>query len=324
MLLLCACGAWAVTYNLQNSELLFEEFVKKYNKTYSSLEERQAKFENFKAHLEIINRKNNGSSHAVYDINAYSDLNKNELLRRTTGFRVSLKKNLGARTNYQCGYQPIDHEPGVILPESFDWRSRNVVTSVKNQRECGSCWAYSTIANIESLYAIKHGLLYDLSEQHLVNCDPLNNGCNGGLMHWALESILHEGGVVLETDDPYVGVDSVCKARRHAFPIEGCIRYDLRNENRLRELLVANGPVSLAIDVIDLTDYREGIAEDCGYENGLNHAVLLVGYGIQNGIPYWLLKNSWGTSWGEGGYFRVRRNMNACGMMNEYASTAIL
>lgn len=324
ILLLAFCHVHAIQYDLKDGEKLFENYVNKYNKTYSSLEERAAKFENFQNNLKLINEKNSNSKDAVYDINFYSDMNKNELLRKQTGFKVNLKKTKGGWDYIRCAQQLINEDPVVLLPESFDWRHQNVVTSVKNQRDCGSCWAFSAIGNIESQYAIKFKKLLDLSEQHLVNCDQQNNGCNGGLMHWALEIIMRSGGVVAEKDDPYVAVDSVCKRKPKIFNINGCVQYDLKNEEKLRELLVVNGPISIAIDVIDIIDYKQGVASTCRNDNGLNHAVLLVGYGVKNNIPYWILKNSWGTEWGEDGYFKVQRNINSCGMMNEYASTAIL
>ncbi|AAS82707.1 ORF31 [Agrotis segetum granulovirus] len=312
-------------YNLNDSEKLFEDFVQKYNKSYSSEEERQIKFDNFKNNIRSINEKNSLSNSAVYDINFYSDMNKNELLRKQTGFKINLKKNnLDLSWNIKCNKKLINGNPAVLLPDSFDWRDRHVITSVKNQRDCGSCWAFSTIANIESLYAIKYNKLLDLSEQQLVNCDEQNNGCNGGLMHWAMEEIIRQGGVSNETDFPYTASDGFCKRKQGFVNINGCNQFILSNEDRLRELLIFNGPISIAIDVIDVIDYSQGISSTCRNDNGLNHAVLLVGYGVKNNIPYWILKNSWGSQWGENGYFRVQRNINSCGMINDYAASAIL
>ncbi|ACZ63497.1 cathepsin [Pieris rapae granulovirus Wuhan] len=325
MLTLCHLGE-TVTYNLENSDNIFEDFIKKYNKSYATDQERAIKYENFKNNLKMINDKNNGSKYAVFDINAFSDLNKNDLLRRTTGFRMGLKKNsyYTPDVSKECNVQVIKSEPQIILPESFDWRDKHGVTPVKNQLECGSCWAFSAIANIESLYNIKHNKELDLSEQHLINCDSINNGCGGGLMHWALETILQQGGIVSEKDEPYYGLDAVCKPKQFNVSISGCTRYVLKNENKLRELLIANGPISMAVDIIDVIDYKEGITDICENMNGLNHAVLLVGYGVHNNIPYWIMKNSWGEEWGEKGYLRVQRNINSCGLMNEFASSAIL
>lgn len=325
LLLIALCGVNGMLYDLQTSEHLFENFIQKYNKSYATPEERAAKFENFCSNLRIINEKNTNSRDALYDINYYSDMNKNELLRKQTGFKINLKKNAGDWSwDLKCTQRDINGEPSVLLPESFDWRNMNVITSVKNQRDCGSCWAFSAIGNIESQYAIQYNKLVDLSEQQLVNCDHQNNGCNGGLIHWAMEEIMRRGGVVVEPEDPYVAVDSVCKLKPAQFNINGCVQYNLRNEDKLRELLVVNGPVSIAIDVIDVMDYKQGISSTCRSDNGLNHAVLLVGYGVRNNVPYWIVKNSWGVEWGEDGFFKLQRNINSCGMMNEYATTAIL
>lgn len=324
ILLLClVCNSLGL-YDLNKSEVLFNDFVAKYNKVYASDEERAAKYEIFKNNLMVINEKNSKSTNVLYDINRMSDLNKNELLR-STGFSMNLKKNL--KSPKECEYVLVADAPSRSVPASFDWRANNAVTPVKNQLDCGSCWAFSTIANIESLYAIKHGVEVDLAEQYLLDCDYFNNHCNGGLMHWALENILlnENGGVVEEQQKPYVGEETACEKKEYLFNIKNCKRFNLINEHTLQQLLIENGPISVAIDVIDILDYKQGIAENCRSDNGLNHAVLLVGYGEStNGIPYWILKNSWGDDWGEQGFFRVKRDINSCGMMNAYAASAIL
>ncbi|AER41457.1 V-CATH [Epinotia aporema granulovirus] len=324
LILLClVCNSFAI-YDLNNSQALFDDFVIKYNKVYATDEERAAKYEIFRNNLVVINEKNSKTTNALYDINRLSDLNKNELLR-STGFSVNLKKNLNP--SKECEYVLVADAPSRSLPASFDWRANNAVTPVKNQLDCGSCWAFSTIANIESLYAIKYGVEVDLAEQYLLNCDYTNNNCNGGLMHWALENILinDNGGVVEERHAPYVGEVTACDKEEYLFTITNCKRFNLVNEHTLQQLLIENGPISVAIDVFDILDYKQGISDNCRSDNGLNHAVLLVGYGVSiNGIPYWVFKNSWGDDWGEQGFFRVRRDINSCGMMNAYAASAVL
>jgi cathepsin F len=317
--------ALGLEYDLADAENLFNDFIVKYNKQYKNEDEKRTKFEIFKHNLQILNEKNKLDSSAVYDINYHSDMSKNEFLRKQTGFKINLKNNAMLKKNIQCQHKLISGQPSCLLPESFDWRDRNAVTSVKNQQDCGSCWAFSTIANVESQYAIKHNTLVDLSEQQLVDCDKINFGCDGGLMHWALEEAIRMGGLAAENQYQYKGIDSICKdVDEKAVKILSCTQYDLRSEEKLKELLVSNGPISVAIDVVDVLDYKSGISTNCEFKNGLNHAVLLVGYGIENNVPFWTLKNSWGETWGEKGYFRLKRGRNSCGILNEYAASAVL
>lgn len=313
-----------IQYDVSNSEALFDEFVTKYGKVYANDAERKSRFEVFKANLAIINERNAQEESATFGINFYSDLSSNELLRKQTGFKAALHNDNEKKSKY-CTRRVITGPSTRLLPEAFNWRDSDVVTSVKQQRDCGSCWAFSAVANIESQYYMKNKRYVDLSEQQIVDCDPINNGCNGGLMSWAMEYVMRSGGVQLEEDYEYVGSEGVCKNNSaNVVQISGCVSYDLRNEERLRELLVSNGPISVAIDVMDVTNYQSGIARHCSVAHGLNHAVLLVGYGVQNNTPYWVFKNSWGSDWGESGYFRVLRDVNSCGMLNQYAATAIL
>nr|AGC65593.1 cathepsin [Achaea janata granulovirus] len=316
-----------IHYDLEDAERLFDLFMIKYHKVYRSELERAAKFEVFKRNLATLNDKNDKDENATFDINAYTDRSRNELLRTQTGFQSNFARNASPFTQKKgmCITRVVAGTPPCLLPESFDWRDKNVVTPVKDQLECGSCWAFTAIANFESQYAIKHGKHVDFSEQHLLDCDQLNYGCDGGLMHWAFEEIIRMGGVVLEYDYPYTGVESFCANNVNMYTtISGCVQYDLRDEEKLRELLVTNGPIAVALDIVDIVDYKSGVVSFCGTNNGLNHAVLLVGYGVDKTIEYWLLKNSWGTDWGEEGYFRIKRNRNSCGILNSYAASVIL
>ncbi|AAR28838.1 cathepsin [Leucania separata nucleopolyhedrovirus] len=303
----------------------FERFVRDYNRTYIDSVEREQRYETFVQNLKNINRLNQ-KSQASYDINKFSDLTKDEVVARFTGLDPSLAAaaytdNNG--TQYQlCKVVVVDGTPGRV-PDLWDWRNSQKVTSVKQQGVCGSCWAFASVANIESQYAIRHDRLLDLSEQQLVDCDQIDQGCSGGLMHLAFQEILQMGGLESELVYPYQGVDYACRLNPRKFDVKlsDCHRYDLRDERKLRELVYTVGPIAVAIDCIDIIDYKSGIVSMCN-NNGLNHAVLLVGFGIEFDTPYWILKNSWGNDWGEKGYFRLKRNINGCGMMNELAASA--
>jgi len=210
---------------------------------------------------------------------------------------------------------------------SVDWTAKGVVTPVKNQGSCGSCWAFSTTGSVESNSAIKTGSLISLSEQELVDCSGSygNDGCDGGLMDYAFEYVKANGGLCTETDYAYTGVDGTCKSSgcTHYNPITGYTDVTQDSETSL-ETAVTNGPVSVAIeaDQYAFQFYSSGVLTGtCG--TSLDHGVLAVGYGTTNGQDYWKVKNSWGTSWGEAGYVLICRNCDKngnageCGILEE-------
>jgi cathepsin F len=312
----------------------FDRFLTKYNKTYQDPVEYGRRLHIFRKNMLIIARQNLdadykksggggadvGSAAAVFGVNQFSDLTPQEVLGSSTGFFSAAAAN--ALGYSQCTTIEV-RGPTPPMPPRFDWRDQNKVTFVKQQGVCGSCWAFVAMGILESQYAIKHDQLINLSEQQLLDCDQVDMGCNGGMIHMALQELIQMGGVMNETDYPYEGVEYMCHvdSRRYVAAVDQCFRYDLRDEDKLKQVLHTVGPIGLAIDASDIINYLYGIMNWCQLSE-LNHAVLLVGYGIENGVPYWIFKNSWGTEWGEQGYFRARRGINACGMMNPYAASA--
>jgi C1A family cysteine protease len=200
----------------------------------------------------------------------------------------------------------------VNLPASVDWVSQGVVTPVKNQGDCGSCWAFSATGSTECNYAIATGKLNSLSEQQLVDCSYAegNDGCDGGLMDYAFEYIEKEGGLCTETEYPYTGVDGTCKATSCGTfydPIKTYSNVEADDETAL-ETQTVSGCVSVAIeaDQYAFQYYSSGVLTGtCGTD--LDHGVLVVGYGTDGDQDYWLVKNSWGTTWGEEGYVLICR-----------------
>ncbi|AYN44975.1 cathepsin [Alphabaculovirus alterspexiguae] len=308
----------SVLYNINSAPLYFEKFISQYNKQYKSDDEKRYRYNIFRHNIETINKKNSRNDSAVYKINRFADMTKNEIVLRHTG--LSSGEMLGA--NF-CETIVVDGPAQRQRPASFDWRTLNKVTSVKDQGMCGACWAFAGLAALESQYAIKYDRLIDLSEQQLVDCDFVDMGCDGGLIHTAYEQLMHLGGVEQEFDYPYKAERQPCALKPHKFAagVRNCYRYVLLNEERVEDLLRYVGPIAIAVDAVDLTEYYGGIVSFCE-NNGLNHAVLLVGYGVENNVPYWIIKNSWGSDYGEDGYVRVRRGVNSCGMINELASSA--
>ena len=206
------------------------------------------------------------------------------------------------------------------LPASIDWRAKGVVNPVLNQGQCGSCWAFSTIQAVESASAIKYGALHKLSEQELVDCDNLSNGgrdhgCNGGLMDNAFTWIGNYEGVCSESAYPYSSGVTKTQGTCNKSKCTNVVHTDVinyvdvqTNSDNAMMTALAQQPVSVAIeaDQKDFQLYSTGVfTAVCG--TNLDHGVGIVGYGTMSGIDYYILRNSWGTSWGVDGYMYLGR-----------------
>nr|XP_035924577.1 pro-cathepsin H isoform X3 [Halichoerus grypus] len=208
-------------------------------------------------------------------------------------------------------------------PPFVDWRKKGkFVSPVKNQGGCGSCWTFSTTGALESAIAIKSGKLLSLAEQQLVDCAQNfnNHGCQGGLPSQAFEYIRYNKGIMGEDSYPYEGQDGDCKfqpSKAIAF-VKDVANITINDEEAMVEAVALYNPVSFAFEVTrDFMMYRKGVYSSTSCHktpDKVNHAVLAVGYGEQNGIPYWIVKNSWGPQWGMNGYFLIERGKNMCGL----------
>ncbi|XP_041468331.1 cathepsin L-like [Lytechinus variegatus] len=204
------------------------------------------------------------------------------------------------------------------VPQEYDWRDHGAVTPVKNQGQCGSCWAFSAIGNIEGQWQIKKGQLISLSEQELVDCDKVDLGCEGGEMRDAYEALIKLGGVMTEEAYPYRGENEKCKfnVSKVEVKINGYVNIS-KNETEMAGWLAAHGPISIGINALMMQFYFGGIAHPwkifCNPDT-LDHGVLIVGYAVKDGEPYWIVKNSWGEDWGEKGYYLVYRGDGTCGL----------
>ncbi|KAK2646839.1 hypothetical protein Ddye_022034 [Dipteronia dyeriana] len=283
-----------------------EEWMARHGRNYLDSAEKDARFQIFKENYENIEKFNNaGNNTYKLRINKFSDLTTEEFLASHTGFKMPPNPRVSKTAPYS-NQNLTDDE----VPESFDWRDQGAVSNIKDQRSCGCCWAFSAVAAIEGALKIKNGQMPDLSEQQLVNCDTSNHGCRGGYMDNAFQYIIENGGVAAESSYPYEGRDGDCdqqKATETAAQITSYTDVTSSNEHELK-IAVHQQPVSIAISVgQEFKDYGGGIFDgNCG--DRLNHAVTLVGYGqIEDGTKYWLIKNSWGTDWGENGYMRILR-----------------
>jgi len=210
------------------------------------------------------------------------------------------------------------------IADSVDWREKGVVTGVKNQEQCGSCWAFSATGAVEGAWAIKYGAkkLVSLSEQNLIDCsgDYGNYGCDGGLMDNAFEYIFQNRGIDTEDSYPYTGVDGSCKYSANSVGASVYSYADVNpgSERELTNAIGTAGPVSVAIDASQASFqfYSSGVYfEPSCSSYQLDHGVLAVGYGSQNSQDFYIVKNSWGPEWGSNGYILMARNKhNNCGI----------
>lgn len=208
------------------------------------------------------------------------------------------------------------------LPASVDWRRKGAVTEVKNQRLCGSCWSFATTGAIEAHYFLKTGRLISLSEQDLVDCSTSNDGCNGGLVMSAFQFVKNSG-IQTEEDYPYTASEGYCRNHLNdsMTRVRGFVAIPGGDENKILQTLAFVGPVAVSMDSSQNSfhHYKSGIYHDhyCS-SSFMDHAVLIVGYGTdEHQQDYYIVKNSWGPTWGENGYFRLARDHhNHCGIAN--------
>jgi len=210
--------------------------------------------------------------------------------------------------------------------QSKDWRQEGAVTQVKNQGQCGSCWAFSTTGGIEGAWALSGQPLTSLSEQMLVDCDTNDNGCQGGLMPNAFDFLIdnYAGQIVTEATYRYVSgrTQQSGECRKNTHISVGARIHSYRNiaqdEDELAAQLIAHGPVSIAVDATAFQMYSGGVMSYCNNQQ-LDHGVLAVGVTPD----YWIVKNSWGPQWGESGYIRIQRGVDEC-LIAECASIPVV
>ncbi|EEF46275.1 thiol protease aleurain-like [Ricinus communis] len=292
--------------------LSFSRFVYRHGKRYQSEDEMKMRFAIFSENLDFIRSTNRKGLSYTLAVNDFADLTWQEFQ----------KHRLGAAQNCSATTKGNHKLTGVALPDTKDWREVGIVSPVKNQGHCGSCWTFSTTGALEAAYHQAFGKGISLSEQQLVDCaGAFNNfGCHGGLPSQAFEYIKYNGGLETEEAYPYTGEDGACKFSSENVGIQvlDSVNITLGAEDELKEAVGLVRPVSVAFEVVSgFRFYKSGVytSDTCGSTPmDVNHAVLAVGYGVEDGVPYWLVKNSWGENWGDHGYFKMEMGKNMCGV----------
>merc|ERR550517_2394951 len=258
----------------------------------------------------------NGEVTFELGMNKFGDLLSTEFAAMYNGYTRKLRT--GTETVFMA-------PENFVAPTSVDWRTEGAVTPVKNQGACGSCWAFSTTGSLEGQHFKKTGELISLSEQQLVDCstDYGNYGCDGGIMEFAFMYIADIGGITTEDEYPYMASEGYClyDDSMAAATVSDFQTIRRGSEHDLEAAVSEIGPISVAIDAghRGFQMYKHGVYHSLLCSNTrLNHAVLAVGYGSEGGDKYWLVKNSWGATWGDHGYIKMSRGRNNnCGIASQ-------
>ncbi|KAF6212513.1 hypothetical protein GE061_013036 [Apolygus lucorum] len=321
LLVVAVVAVQAVTFDDQMEEE-WELFKLKHQKTYPHFEEiiRKMFFMNTKRDILKHNLKfEKGLVTFTMGLNQFSDMLPSELAKYNGVILPSNSTRFGSTF-----IEPAN----VAVPSEVDWRKNGAVTAVKNQGHCGSCWSFAATGALEGQHFRKTNKLVSLSEQNLVDCSTGygNNGCHGGFMEAAYRYIKENGGIDTEKSYPYEAKEKQCRFKKGSIGAidSGYKHIPFGDEEALKKAVATIGPVAVAIDCNhpSFFNYKSGVYfESTCSERNTNHAVLVVGYGTsKEGHDYWLVKNSWGTSWGENGYIRMARSKkNNCGVAS-YAS----
>jgi len=297
----------------------FNKWRQTYNKSYINILNLSNHYNNWFDNRDFVNNynynynnSNNNDAHYL-ELNSFADIHHSYW-----GYRP----NLNSLLNEQCFNHPTEELLNNSLPNAVDWRSHDLVTPVKNQGQCGSCWAFSAVGSMEGAQSKATGKLISLSESQIVDCDVngTDEGCDGGWMDGAFKYVIQNGGIDSEDKYPYKPIDNSCQFNKSEVVASFSSFVDVTGgENGLKNALANVGPISVAIDASNpsFQFYSGGVYyEHMCSQTMLDHGVTVVGYNTTaNGTDYWIVKNSWGNDWGLNGYIYMSRNRNnSCGI----------
>lgn len=305
LIILLVLAATVYTEGTEEEEKQWQEFKLEHGKLFLSPGKEAKRKETFLKNARDVQKHNQAflKKDATYakGINKHSDLTDEEFLARFTGVKAPIATVNETRT--------------VMLrqtaPASLDLRPQAGVGPIRDQSSCGSCWTFAIVAAIEYAYWRRNGMVYDLSEQQLVDCVYARSGCEGGWISDATEYISNNCGLTMENNYPYTATGGTCNGASvpkyvHLLPGYPIQQY-ANDDNTIKNALANYGVLSVYVDATGWSSYSSGIFYSplAGANPSTNHAVALVGYGTENGVPYWIIRNSWNTWWGEQGYMRL-------------------
>jgi len=296
----------------------FDQYVSQFDKTYNDASDREQRKQLFQTRLANIIRHNKDSSKTWKEgVNRFTDRTQQEI-KALNGGSPSHESRL--HPNQRENYDDVDIFNWEA--QAVDWRTQNIISAVKDQGECGSCWSFGASETVESYYAQSTGQLTDLSEQQILDCTPNPNdcggtgGCQGGTAELAYARIMSLGGLSTEWTYPYIsyfGANYKCHVDGSTPPFANIENFYVLPKNKYAPViahLVAMGPLAINVDASAWSTYEGGVFDGCNQTNpDIDHVVQLVGYGVDDKLgPYWLVRNSWSAAWGEDGYIRLRRH----------------
>ena len=315
VVLALVAAAAAFQYNTE-----WELWKREHGRDYASDEEELRRHMIWESHKQYVDQHNAFAEKFGFTLamNQFADLESSEFVRIYNGL-LPRSPNYNSTNVRRVKFNVKD------LPSTVDWRQKGVVTGVKNQGQCGSCWSFSATGSIEGQHALKTGNLVSLSEQQLVDCSTSfgNQGCQGGLMDQAFKYLESVKGDDTEQSYPYKAENGKChyEEANVGASVAGYTDIPSKDESALQEAVANVGPISVAMDASHMSFqlYHSGIYNPwllCS-QTRLDHGVLAIGYGSQGSEDYWLVKNSWGPGWGMNGYFMMKRGANRCGIATQ-------
>lgn len=290
----------------------FEDFKQTYNRNYSSEAEELKRFKIFAKNVELVELMKTMDPSAEYSWKTpFADIENERFTDRNTlsVTPATLKAHKENAVDVKVN--------AAALPTSFDWISKGAVTGVKNQEQCGSCWAFATVASIEGSNFLTNKSLISLAEQELVDCDKNDNGCGGGLPSNAYKDLIdNKMGLELESDYTYTARDGSCQAKASLEKVFiASWKQISSDEDTIAQALMQSGPLAIGINAQWMQMYSGGVSDPliCNPQ-ALDHGVTIVSFGEDSGKKWWRIKNSWGSGWGEKGYYRIVRGKGKCGV----------